>query len=172
MITKTMSKRYFFLPILLLVLASVITVGCKRDKCKRVVCENGECVDGTCVCEVGYGGADCSSALNMRFDGNYDLTEQCTAGSDAYTLYFKPSTTNKSQFLIAGLWDSPNDTLVATVDANGTDLTIERQGFAGVELEGEGNINMTGSTGTITYRVYQPGNGSAFDVCSAEFESQ
>lgn len=143
---------------------------CKRDKCKKVVCENGQCVDGSCVCPSGYEGADCSEAVNAKFAGSFTVEETCTAGDEDYDLEIALVENSLNGITITGLWDQPAGEVDVTVADNGLDLVIARQAYAGVEIEGEGTIGASFESGNITYRIYQVGAATPFDVCSLSYQ--
>jgi hypothetical protein len=143
---------------------------CKRDKCKKVVCDNGQCVDGECVCPSGYEGIACADPVNAKFEGSYAAEESCTAGDDTYDLEIALVENSVNSITISGLWDEPAGTVNVEIADNGLDLTISRQSYAGMEIEGEGTIGASFESGNITYRMYQTGASTAFDQCSLTYQ--
>ncbi|HHG84642.1 MAG TPA: hypothetical protein ENJ82_07825 [Bacteroidetes bacterium] len=162
--------RFFLFSLAVLLSLGVMTEGCKRDKCKKVVCVNGECVDGDCICQAGYGGSDCSAPLNANYAGTFSLTEQCTAGADAYDLFLEPVSGSLDQVRVAGLWGKPQDSVIVTVAKNGTDFSATRTGYAGKELKVNGVMESDGQAGTVEFELFQVGANNPFDVCTATFE--
>ncbi|MEY3442935.1 MAG: hypothetical protein RLZZ519_1216 [Bacteroidota bacterium] len=149
-----------------MIFVSASIYGC-GDKCKRVTCVNGACVDGTCNCDAGYFHDDCGTVINAAFVGSWTNTEECTAGSDGSTVGMSPFGVSKTELNLVGIWDFVADTVVATIAANGLDVSISRQLKAGVEVSGEGLANAAQDELTLTYRVYYPGQSNPFDVCTA-----
>ena len=144
----------------LAIAGSLFVAGCS-DPCKDVTCVNGECVEGDCVCDAGYEGTDCGTAINAKFSGSYSLTETCSvSGSASYAITVAPKSGTTDEINITGLWEEPQAIVTGQVDADGLGFTIERQtlGTTGNQIEStNGTINADGSTITLTYTVY---NGS------------
>ena len=151
-----------------LVLAgSMFLTGC-TDPCKDVTCVNGECVEGDCVCDAGYEGLDCGTALNAKFSGNYSLTEACTvSGSASYAVAVAPKSSSQTDATFTGLWEEAQAIVTAKVGDNGTSFTIENQplGTSGFNIAAtSGSITADGNTITINYTIY---NGSTVvESCS------
>lgn len=74
---------------------------------------------------------------------------------------------SKTDLHIVGLWELNSDSVLATVGANGLDISINRQAVGGVEIDGEGLANADQNEVNLTYRVYNIGQSSPFDVCTA-----
>ncbi len=141
-----------------LVLAgSMFMTGCS-DPCKDVTCVNGECVEGDCVCDAGYEGVDCGTALNAKFSGSYSLTETCsTSGSATYAITVAPKSGSQTDVSLTGLWEEPQAIVTAVVGSNGTSFTIEKQalGTSGFDISAtSGSITADGATITISYTIY------------------
>lgn len=136
----------------------------------NITCQNGgTCVNGTCDCPDGYEGTDCSTATNAKFLGFTHLQETCTpSGPDNYTLSTALPPGNPLEFTITGLWAEPNATAVAKIDpSNGTEFVIENQAYSngGWLLQGNGSINAAGTEITISYSIYDAGQGNLLDSC-------
>jgi hypothetical protein len=151
-----------------LLTASMFVAGCK-DACKDVTCVNGECVEGECICDVGYEGLDCSTALNAKFSGSFSMTETCTtSGSATYAVTVAPKSGTQDEVSFTGLWEEPQAIVTGHVEANGTSYHIEKQalGSSGFDIEAEtgGSISADGTTITIAYTIYS-GN-TAVETCT------
>ncbi len=127
------------------------------DVCKDVTCVNGECVEGDCICEAGYEGVDCGTALNAKFSGSFSLTETCsTSGNATYAVTVAPKSDPK-EVNFTGLWEEPQAQVTAIVEANGTSFSIEKQalGTSGFDISATtGSITADGATITISYTIY------------------
>lgn len=167
------SRKWATVPVLLLLLAGFLLPmsSCKRDKCKRVVCVNGTCLDGTCNCESGYYGTDCSAIINDGLGGVWDLTEECTAGSDEYEVVVQIPEGDLLNVKMVGIWEQA-DTLTCTFQSDGMNLSIGRTSLGNVEVEATGSIAESRDEITLNYKVYNPGAGNAFDVCVATLTKQ
>lgn len=144
---------------------------CNRDKCRRVVCINGACVDGTCNCTAGYYGPECNSIVNEGLEGTWELTEECTAGSDHYEVTIEVPSYNKVTIKLMGVWEQ-QDALEAGFAANGSDFSISRTPVGNVEIDAYGVLDDTRTEITLNYNVYHPGAGSPYDVCVATLTQQ
>ncbi len=53
------------------------------DSCADVVCTkaNSICVEGRCVCEAGYEGDDCDIESYLKYQGSYQVSENCLLSS-------------------------------------------------------------------------------------------
>ena len=150
---------------------AVSFTGC-TDPCKDVTCVNGECVEGDCVCDAGYEGVDCGTALNAKFDGSYNMTaENCSAsgpGNVPYAITITAGSTDATALNITGLYEDASASASATVGTGGTDFTITRAAFSnfGVEIDGTGTIDGTGNTIQISYTIYDDVSGAVLDICT------
>lgn len=156
----------FFTCILLL---TPVGWGC-RDKCKRTVCVNGTCMDGVCQCSTGYFHEDCNTIINVGYSGTWSLTEDCTAGTDLYTVGISPVAGSKTTLTLVGLWEQADDTVTAEVAANGMDITVTRQALGSVEVAAEGQANHEQDEITLSYRIYGTGQSQPFDQCTAALQ--
>lgn len=145
------------------------------DPCKDVVCVNGECVEGDCVCDTGYEGTDCGTAINAKFAGTYNLTETCSPSGAAgpYAVTVTASSTDPSTITFTGLWEEAQATATATVSGS-TNFTIEKATFStgGWEIDGSGSINTSNSQITISYNIYTTGSTTALDACTGTMDLQ
>jgi hypothetical protein len=140
-----------------LILASMFVAGCK-DACKDVACVNGECTDGDCICAAGYTGADCATALNLKFNGSYNATEDCSiSGASTFAVAVAPKSGAAGQVVFTRLYNSPNDDVTAVVGSDGLTFSIAKQdlGTSGFDLEStSGTISSDGKSITLAYKVY------------------
>jgi hypothetical protein len=176
-IEKVMKNMKFSLIAAFAIALAVSFTGC-TDPCKDVTCVNGECVEGDCACDTGYEGADCGTALNAKFAGTYSNSpETCTPSGPVaapYSVTITSSGTVPTNISITGLWEEPAAIATATVASNGTDITIERQNFAGSawEISGTGTMNADGTVLTIDYTIFDATNGDVLDNCDATLTKQ
>ena len=142
--------------------------GCS-DPCKDVVCVQGECVEGDCVCDAGYEGVDCGTALNAKFVGSYALNETCAPSGAAgpYTVTVAAKTGSATDITFVGLWEVPSNIVTGVVGADGVSFTIARQTISGAfEIEATaGTITADGATMNVTYKIYD--SSGEVDSCTA-----
>jgi hypothetical protein len=159
----------------LLIAGGMFVAGC-TDPCADVTCVNGECVEGSCVCDAGFEGTDCGTAINAKFSGSYTLSESCTpTGAATYTITVSPSSTANDQANFTGLWEEPQATVTGHIDADGLGFHIDRTalGASGFDIEcTNGTISADGGTITMTYSIYATGGTTAVDVCVANLTKQ
>lgn len=139
------------------------------DPCKDVNCgTNGTCDEetGACICNSGYEGDACETRQTTKFVGNFNLTEVCTSGSDAYQCNIIESSSTVTSISFSNLYNS-GISVTATVAANGTDFTIESQTFGAGTITGSGSINAAGTQVTVSYTVSV---GGASDTCAATLD--
>lgn len=166
-------RNAFNISFLAFALAIVGTFASCSDNCQDVQCVNGTCNDGECECAAGYSGQDCGTALNSRFDGEFEVSENCLiTGGTPYNVTFSPKSSGPRDFTILGLWKSPQNIVTAVIDDNGTSFTIERQGIVtGYEVEASvGTISSDGNTVNLTYTVYESGDTVVADQCTATMQ--
>lgn len=145
---------------------AVMFTGCS-DPCKDVTCVNGECVEGDCVCDAGYEGVDCGTALNAKFSGAYTLNETCNpSGAASYAVTVAPTSGSQTSATFTGLWEEPQLQATGDVAANGTDFTIENQAFGTWFIQGSGSASADGATINITYTIFDSDNTTQLDQCS------
>ncbi len=144
--------------------AHVTVVGCSA------YCENGQCVNNACVCDPGYEGVDCSTAINAKFEGNYSGTQTCTVSGAAgpYAVDVSPKSGTVAEATFVGLWEVPVAVVTAVVGNSGADFTIARQPIGpNFDIESTiGTISANGSTINIDYKIYQTGGTSILDHCT------
>jgi hypothetical protein len=155
-----------FTAMVLILFTATFFMGC-GDKCKRVVCVNGTCEDGICNCNTGYFKEDCNSIINAGFDGTWELTEECTAGSDYYSVSVRPAAGSKTALDMVGIFEQSDDTLVAEVGTDGMEITVPRQSLGIYEVSATGQANEDQAEITLEYQVFQPGQSQSFDQCTA-----
>jgi len=143
--------------------------GC-RDKCERLDCINGECIEGKCACEQGYEGGLCETASNEKFNGIYDLNENCTAGSDGYEVRLEPSSTEPMVFEIFGLWEQEDDAVTVQIAEDGTSFEAGIQMLNNKRVVISATSDAFANTINLDYEVYEPGQTAPFDICQATLE--
>lgn len=146
---------------------AVMFTGCS-DPCKDVTCVNGECVEGDCVCDAGYEGVDCGTALNAKFSGAYTINETCNpSGQASYAVTVAPMTGSQDHATFTGLWEEPQLQAEAHIEGNGTDFEIHLAAFGSWWISGSGSANADGSTINITYTIWDDAAGTQqLDQCS------
>jgi hypothetical protein len=148
---------------------TLLFVGC-TDPCKDVECNFGTCADGECVCNTGYEGANCLTALNAKFAGSYQLSETCSgsgpAGPYAVTVAAKSTPLD---ITFVGLWEVTQNIVNGVVGSDGVSFTIERQQITtGIDIEcTTGSISTDGNTVNMTYKIYYQTPDSLVDNCTA-----
>lgn len=144
--------------------------GCS-DPCKDVTCVQGECVEGDCVCDAGYEGVDCGTALNAKFVGSYALNETCSPSGAAgpYTVAVAAKTGSATEVTFVGLWEVPSNIVTGKVNADGVSFSIARQVITtGFEIEATaGTITADGATMNLSYKIYETAGGTQQDACTA-----
>ncbi|HHG84644.1 MAG TPA: hypothetical protein ENJ82_07835 [Bacteroidetes bacterium] len=171
------NMKFSLLAAFAMMLAVSSFTGC-TDPCKDVTCVKGECVEGDCVCDTGYEGVDCGTALNAKFDGSFSMTaETCTNSgsiSAPYAVTIAASSTDPSKIVFTGLYEEAGATANAVIATNGTDLTIARANYSNfnAEIAGTGTLSADKSTLTLTYTIYDSGNGNVLDVCTSTLTRQ
>jgi PKD repeat protein len=133
-------------------------------------CVHGQCVSGACVCDAGYEGIDCGTALNAKFSGTYSLTETCNPSGVAgpYSVTVSPGS-SPTQVTFVGLYEVSNISIVATVNSDGVSFTIARQQiFTNYDIECSNGVTTSdGHTINMTYQIYSQLTSSLVDQCTA-----
>lgn len=128
--------------------AAVTYSSCTKDPCKDVSCLNGgTCASGNCTCKTGYEGTDCGTLSRTKFVGTYVGTEQCTIGSDAYSVVLSAS----SQDLQLTYTNVYNQGFTATCTMTGTNTFSFTGSSNTTSYSGTGTL--TNNTITISYQI-------------------
>ncbi len=130
---------------------AVTYTSCTKDECKDVVCQNGgTCISGTCSCPTGYEGSNCQTLSRDKFVGTYIGTEQCTSGTDAYTIVLAAS----SGALNLTFTNIYNQGYTATCTVTGKNTFS----FSGSQLTTSftGNGTLNGNQLTVAYQITSP----------------
>jgi hypothetical protein len=138
---------------------------CTTDPCKDVTCDNGgECVDGDCVCADGYEGTTCQTEQRAKFLGSFSVNEACNSGNYSYNSDVNTSSVSVSNIVITNFGDY-SVSVAATVDANGTSVTIANQTvtISGASATVQGSGQISGNILTITYTI---SSGGVSDTCT------
>lgn len=139
---------------------------CSTDYCATLVCDatGGDelAVEGgcDCVCNAGYEGADCATEQREKFIATYNVNESCTSGNFTYAITGTTSSADVTTIILTNFGDY-NVNVTATVNANGTSITIPSQTVGGGTFSGSGQLS--GSILTITYTVTA---GTSTDTCT------
>jgi EGF-like domain len=172
-----MSKKFFFLPALLLGAFLMFAPSCgETDPCKDVECgANGTCFEGECVCNEGFEGASCADEWAAKFVGSYlgfdNVTVSTTVPSNVgkFNLTKPAVVTKKSGTVISianfGGFDSFVEATISrenAADLTANKLTISFTDPSGRKFAGTAKISGTKITGTyrVTYtdNTYDEGN--------------
>lgn len=164
-----MNKRLLYsLAFLLSMVAFAPSCG-DSDPCKDVECGNGTCFEGDCVCDVGYA-KDANGQCTLRFIGQYNVSEDCSASAPAAYLITIAEGATASDVTITNFWNLFQNSVKATVDGN--NITIARQEPDNDKffVQGNGVISVDGSGKvviTFTYTVSdETGATPVNDVCT------
>lgn len=153
--TDPMNFRTISKLMLGLALVAFTATGCKKDKCKDKNCGNGSCVDGSCVCNTGYEGSECGTEKRSKFLGSWSATENCTSGNYSWTMTSTASSQGITAIIFNNFAGFNGINVSATVNSNGTSLTIPNQTLSGATFSGSAQI--TGNIMTLTYSLTSQG---------------
>lgn len=154
---RTISKMMLGLAIV-----AFTATGCKKDECKDKNCGNGSCVDGSCVCNTGYEGSECGTEKRAKFLGSWTATETCTSGNYNWTMTSTASSQGVTAFIFNNFAGYNGININATVNSNGSSITIPNQTVSGGTFSGSAQI--VGNVMTLTYQL--TANGQT-DNCTA-----
>jgi hypothetical protein len=165
----TMKNIHLHLFTALAIAASVFLSGCfPHNPCDEVLCIHGDCIDGNCVCEAGYEGLDCGTAVNAKFSGDFAMTESCSLGGLAsYTVTVTPKSGSPNEVTMTGFWEVPTAIVTAKISNDGTSFTIENQPLDttmyNIASTTPGSISADGNTIVVNFAIY---DGSTYvDTC-------
>jgi hypothetical protein len=151
-----MSKKLFFLPVLMLLAIAVMTPSC-GDKCEKKECANGQCddLDGTCLCDPGYE-YDADGACNVKsqdkYLGQYLVAETCGTATDDYASSISANS-DLTKINISKVWNLFQNAVIGSIEGN--TVTIARQNPDGLEMDGTRYF----VSGTGTYSTNSTGKG-------------
>lgn len=118
------------------------------DPCANVVCQNGgTCNNGSCACNTGYEGTNCQVLSREKFIGVYTGAEQCSIGSDTYSMTIIAHSDNTKLTLI----NLYNDNHVATCSITGSNLFTFSGMSGGITYSGTGSLS--GNQISISYQI-------------------
>lgn len=141
---------------------------CEIDACASTTCVNGTLVFTNnacgCDCEAGYEGTSCETEQRQKFLSSYTVNEACNSGNYSYGVSVTTSSASISSIIITNFGDY-GVTVVATVDANGTGITIASQQttISGTAATFSGSGQISGNILTITYTISA---GGSSDTCT------
>jgi hypothetical protein len=128
----------------------MITQNSCRDPCKDVECVNGMCEEGVCMCDAGYEGDNCGTAMNQKFLGTYSTTDKCTSPGYSQTI----SAGNAPNEIIFSNLGNFSTAAVVRTTVNGNSFTAtDFTDATGRKFTTNGTISGTVITGkyTVTY---------------------
>lgn len=174
-----MSKKFFFLPALLLGAFLMFTPACgDSDPCKDVDCgANGTCFEGECVCNEGFEGASCTDTWSAKFVGTYtgfDNVTASTAGTPLGKYNLAPSagiTAKDNTTLSISNFGGFNSIVQATItranasDATATKIAIDFTDSSNRKFVGNGTFSSGKITGS--YKVTFP--DATYDDATFEY---
>jgi hypothetical protein len=126
------------------------------DPCANVICQNGgTCSNGNCTCATGYEGTNCQTLSRAKFIGTYVGTEQCTMGTDAYSLVLSAHTDNM-KLTLTNLY---NQGFTATCTITGTNTFTFSGTDGSATYSGAGTFS--NNQITINYQISDIGGSNA-----------
>lgn len=140
----------------------------ERDQCYQRTCVNGYCADGSCVCDAGYEGNTCATPVNVKFAGNYAVTQTCdNSGPGGYSAILQVVDGNVSQFRITNLYNAGN--VIAMIGDDGHTFSIALQALdQNVAAQAtSGTMSADARTITLSFTVSQISSGNPLDKCTA-----
>jgi len=141
-----MKKARLILSASILALASMTLVSCEKD-------DKG--------CDVGYEGSDCKTLSRDKFVGTWKLDENCTTGTDDYSLTITTGSNGDLSLIMTNLYGD-NYTASATVTGNNS-IRFSGTASGNVSFNGTG-IYENGGNLTINYTISDP---SMTNSCTA-----
>jgi len=129
---------------------AVTFTSCNPDECKDVVCaNNGTCnsADGSCTCQTGYEGTTCQTLSRAKFVGVYVGNEQCTVGTDQYSI----TITENSDAIKLTMSNIYNQAFTAVGTMSGTNTFSFNNTQSGSTFSGTGTLN--GNQLTVSYQI-------------------
>lgn len=156
-----MKKNFINLAMAALVaFGTVAYTGCGKKGCTTEADDN---YDATAT-ESDPEACDPSGTVS-KFEGDFQGTETCGSGTDAYTLTISPSASDYT-ILVKNLYNVGSTfSLSATVSQN--EVTIANQTVSGITVSGSGTLS--GNTLSLSYSItYQ----SATDNCTLSATKQ
>lgn len=105
-------------------------------------------------CNVGYEGKDCKTLSRDKFIGTWNGLENCTLGTDNYTVSVTASGTSEVQIVIGNVY---NQGFIATGSITG-EQTMSFNGSEGdITYSGTGKINTANGDLELTYNISNAG---------------
>lgn len=150
--------------VIVLLLATFLLTGCKKNLCENKSCLNGSSCDsgnGTCICEPGYEGENCGTEMREKFVGVYSGQLNIDGSNTVYVMSVeKGSTIKKIVLTIDGfpIVGELNETDHFYIQ----DQTIY-QGGTGSRFIGSGSID--GTSLSVNFILSEP-DGSYPSNCS------
>ncbi len=157
--------------IIVFVLLSALFFSCDNKSCENVVCQgaNSTCVDGDCYCLPGYEGDFCDELSYLKYEGSYQVFEQCTTTFSGFvTQQFSSSINGGFEIDILTINNFANRGLPV-------DATIVSANFLTITSQNVGSVQVSGGEGTyelFANRIHFEYNytvGSNFHQCIADF---
>jgi hypothetical protein len=145
-----MKHFIYSLAIVIAVLFTVSIFSCQKS-CSGTCQNGGTCKDGSCSCPNGYSGAQCQTAANAQFVGNYIGNFDVNS---PYTLPVKASLTNP-----IGITIDPGSGYLLNATISGSSINIPLQTTLDtVTWSGTGSLSSDGNTITISFNESYAGS--------------
>ena len=170
-----MSKKLFFLPILILGAFLLTTTTSCGDKCDDKDCGNGTCLEGDCECDNGYEVDDkgiCTIEVRAKLFGKFSTSEQCSTDPNPFPYDITISAgATVTEVNIFNFYNSFATTPVrATISGNTLDIPTQSPVAGGdLEVSGSGSFETLASGKvqvTISYTVVDKSGGAPTATCS------
>lgn len=121
------------------------------DPCAGITCQNGgACSGGACTCSAGYEGTYCETRSRDKFIGTYNGTEQCTVGTDVYSLVLTANS-DAIKLTMTNIYNIGTPPYVATCVMAAKDSFSFSGADGGVTFSGTGRL--VSSTLTVRYTI-------------------
>jgi len=172
-----MKKNIILLNILLLCAGAFLWQGCQYNACKSrdVQCENqGICDLGECICQLGYEGEFCETAVNEKYASHYAMVKSELINStppafdDDDTLFMYASEFKRNIVFFYSVRDSLTE-IEGNVRENA--LTIPEQVVQGFTYRGEGSLNGDKLTITLTKKDNLNATSSQITYVGKQYET-
>ncbi|PZF73248.1 hypothetical protein [Taibaiella soli] len=111
-------------------------------------------------CAVGYEGSDCKTLSRDKFVGTYVGTEQCTTGTDNYSITIAANS-DAIKLTMSNIYNNGNPVLVATCTMTGTNTFTFDNTQSGISFKGNGTLN-----GNQLVVAYQVNDGGTTNSCT------
>lgn len=103
------------------------------------------------ICPVGKEGDDCETLSRVKFIGDWDGTEDCTIGDDAYTIEIRESSSSDIQVVYRNVYNAGYTATGTMTGTNGFSFSGTSAG--GVTFSGTAELNSATGKLSVDYKV-------------------